>query len=100
MIYHITTPNLWKDWADADYYESPDLQEEGFIHCCKVAQLESVIQRYFKEVKDLIILHIDPDLLEVKLIYEPSTDNELFPHIYGKINKSAIKNIDFEYGKG
>ncbi len=94
MIYHITTLNWWKKLTDSEHYESPELREEGFIHCCTAEQLKLVIHKYFKDQKDLIVLHIDPDLLESELKYEMSLENQLFPHIYGKINLNSIIDIE------
>jgi uncharacterized protein (DUF952 family) len=40
----------------------------------------------------VVILKIDTTLLLPKLVYEPA-DDELFPHIFGGINKNAIIEI-------
>ena len=93
MIYHISTTKAWETQADSDNYEDPSLQSEGFIHCSKAEQIEPVIGRYFKGRNDLLILHIEPELLESELKYELSTGDELYPHIYGSINKKAIVEV-------
>jgi len=93
MIYHISTTKAWASQSDSDNYEDPSLQSEGFIHCSKAEQIEPVIGRYFKGRKDLLILHIEPKLLESELKYELSTGDELYPHIYGSINKAAIVEV-------
>jgi uncharacterized protein (DUF952 family) len=41
----------------------------------------------------VLILAINPHLLISELVAEPSTNQEIYPHIYGKINKSAIVEI-------
>ncbi len=40
----------------------------------------------------MLFLKIDTTLLLPKLVYEPAGD-ELFPHIFGGINKNAVVEI-------
>jgi uncharacterized protein (DUF952 family) len=40
-----------------------------------------------------LILKIDPEKLTSKLVNEPSTNNEIYPHIYGPINREAVVEI-------
>lgn len=91
MIYHVTTNAAWKDALKKGSYEHISLEKEGFIHNCSRAQLEGVLDRYYKGQNDLLLLHIDENLLEAALRYElaPSV-NEEFPHIFGPINIDAV----------
>lgn len=94
MIYHITTQSWWEKWAHLSHYESETLGQEKFIHCCStLLQVEGVLQRYFVGQKNLLLLHIEESKLMSILKYEQATNNELFPHIYGAINKEAIIEI-------
>jgi uncharacterized protein (DUF952 family) len=38
----------------------------------------------------LLLLHINPELLKSELKFEKSTNEELFPHVFGKIDREAI----------
>ncbi len=93
MIYHITTPDLHAKFNALDYYEAPSLQLEGFIHCSTLAQLKATAERYYSEVPEIMVYHIDENLLNSELKYEMATIGESFPHIYGSINKNAIVSI-------
>jgi uncharacterized protein (DUF952 family) len=90
MIYHITTEKEWAAHKDQPEYAPAAFEKEGFIHTSRLNQLEGVFQRYYAERDDLLLLRIDEQKLSGRLIYEPSTNRELFPHIYGKLNKDAI----------
>lgn len=92
-IYHIVTPDVWENFKDKDFYEAESLQTEGFIHCSFAGQLEAVLQRYYRDAESVLILEIDPEKLASKLIEEPSTGGEIYPHIYGVINREAIVRI-------
>ena len=93
LIYHIVTPENWEKQKDEAEYEAESLQSEGFIHCSYQDQLEAVLERYYKGTKKVLILTIDPNLLTPELIAEPSTGGEIYPHIYGKINRAAIVEV-------
>ncbi len=93
-IYHIVTPEIWEKFKDENEYEAASLQTEGFIHCSFAEQLDAVLNRYYKDAEKVLILEIETDKLTSELVNEPSTNNEIYPHIYGKINVDAIENIE------
>ncbi|MBC7796340.1 MAG: DUF952 domain-containing protein [Pyrinomonadaceae bacterium] len=94
IIYHFALPEVWAKFANEDFYEAESLRTEGFNHCSFANQLEGVLARHFKNVEKVVILHIDKDLLTSKLVVEPSTNQELYPHIYGQINRDSIVKIE------
>lgn len=93
-IYHIVLPAVWEKFRGEKFYEAKSLTTEGFIHCSFAGQLETVLRRYYKDAKAVLILEIEPEKLASKLVNEPSTGGEIYPHIYGKINIDAIIEIE------
>jgi uncharacterized protein (DUF952 family) len=91
MIYHVVTVSNWEIALDAGFYEADSLASEGFIHASKEEQVKGVLERYYLNQTGLLLLHIDETKLTVPLKYElaPSV-NEMFPHIYGKLNTNAV----------
>ena len=94
LIYHIVTTEVWEKFTDETEYEAESLRTENFIHCSYRHQLDAVLERYYKNQTAVLILHINAHLLRAKLVAERSTGGEVYPHIYGKINKSAIVEIE------
>jgi uncharacterized protein (DUF952 family) len=90
MIYHIATAIDWNLQLTQTTYAPAGFAKEGFIHCSKKDQVPGVLQRYYAGVKDLILLHIDEAKLSAELKYEAATNEELYPHVFGEINKEAI----------
>jgi uncharacterized protein (DUF952 family) len=88
-IYHIVLPDKWNDFRGSSY-EHESLATEGFIHCSFEEQLEEVMKRYFRGFEAVTILEIDPAKLTSRLVVEPSTNGESYPHIYGPINLDSI----------
>jgi len=72
-------------------YQCDSLSSEGFIHCCDRHQLAGVVSRYYQDIDDVVLLVVDVEVLEPALIHENTVGgSELFPHVYGAINRSAI----------
>jgi uncharacterized protein (DUF952 family) len=90
MIYHITTAEWCAQFADNDTISAASLDLEGFIHCSTASQVAGVLERYFDGIDSIILLTIDENRLVAPLKYEVATNDEAFPHIYGKINRSAV----------
>ena len=90
LIYHIVLPKVWEEFKDKEFYEAESLKTEGFIHCSFAEQLDAVLERYYRDAGDVLVLTIEPEKLTSRLVNEPSTNNEIYPHIYGKINRDAI----------
>jgi uncharacterized protein (DUF952 family) len=95
MIYHIADTDSWDKFKDKTHYEADSLHTEGFIHCCSSEiQLREVLERFYNNMQNLLILHIDEKQLDCELKYEPAPDtNERYPHIFGAIIKTAIVSV-------
>lgn len=94
IIYHIVSVATWAGQETATAYEADSLQTEGFIHLSRKEQVDGVLNRYYQHVPDLLLLHVDSTKLKNELRYEASTNDELFPHLYGPLNKEAIVEIE------
>jgi uncharacterized protein (DUF952 family) len=94
LIYHIVPASDWATYEAQPTYEAGSLQTEGFIHLSQSHQVAGVLQRYYQNVPDLLVLHVDADRLTHELRYEQSTNDEPFPHLYGPLNKEAIVKIE------
>ena len=97
LIYHIVLPDVWAAF-DTGLYEHPSLAVEGFIHCSFAEQLDKVIARYYSGVESVVVLEIESDKLMSRMLKEPSTGSEIYPHIYGPINRNAIITAETRAG--
>lgn len=87
-------PEIWEKFRNETEYEADSLQTENFIHCSYAGQLEVVLERYYKDSKRVLILTIETEKLTSKLVAEPSTGGEIYPHVYGRINRTAIVEVE------
>ena len=99
MIFHITDGATWAEsLARGSHTGSPrgvDLAVEGYIHCSTAEQWRSVVERFYVDDRDLLLLHLDERLLTAPLVYEqlPGAP-ESFPHVYGPINLEAVVDVE------
>jgi uncharacterized protein (DUF952 family) len=86
-------PEVWAAF-DTELYRAASLETEGFIHCSLADQLERVITRYYKNAGSIVVLAIETERLMSRVLNEASTGNEIYPHIYGPINRDAIVSVE------
>jgi Uncharacterized protein conserved in bacteria len=98
-IFHIATVD---DWHAAqrvgDYRVSTlgrSLAEEGYIHASRSDQVDGVRAAFYAGPGlRLVLLEIDPALLDVELRLEvPPGAEEAFPHIYGPLVTDAVVSV-------
>ncbi len=91
---HVVTQAAWAGAADLEVYAPPSLREDGFLHCCKPAQLGFVLARHFAKVTGLLVLTFDPRDVPAELRWVKSEpDQDPFPHLFGPIPLRAIRRI-------
>ena len=92
LILHITTAPEWAAAQANGEYRAPSLDDEGFIHCSLPTQVTHVADWFYRDVPDLVLLCIDPDVLTSELRWEPSADSFAgdFPHVYGPIALDTV----------
>ena len=106
LIYHITTAAALRNHCAVDTYGPPSLAREGFIHCTETpSTLLTVARDYYDDATPpLLVLAIDPTRLAAALRFEAPapipgggtthlSSGELFPHLYGPLELSAIVGV-------
>jgi uncharacterized protein (DUF952 family) len=89
VLFHIAEQPFWDTAQASGEYRVPSLDAEGFIHLSTQAQFVATANRYYVGRHDLILLEVDELALE-DLRYEVSTNDELFPHLYGTLAISSV----------
>jgi uncharacterized protein (DUF952 family) len=92
-VFHIAVA---AEWAEATIaYRPGRFDEDGFIHCSTASQVMRVARARFRGRTDLVLLRIDPDLVDREVRFENlEGGEELYPHIYGELDLSAVTGIE------
>lgn len=94
LIYHVVPAEIWAKYDGEPIYAADSLQSEGFIHLSERQQVARVLDRYYRNVPDLLLLHVDPTKMTHELRYEEAANGERFPRVYGPINKNAVVTVE------
>jgi uncharacterized protein (DUF952 family) len=91
-LYHITSA---EEFAQSSPTYVPRAYEtDGFIHCSYRHQVRDVANRRFAGRSGLVLLEIDRASLTAPVVDENLEGGaELFPHIYGRLPRSAVVRI-------
>ena len=90
-IYKIVRTGDWIDAEKAGVFKgSADDARDGFVHFSAAHQVRATAERYFRGQADLVLVAADAALLGEALKWEPSRGGDLFPHLYGPLEMSAI----------
>jgi len=92
LIYHLVTKTAWEQ-APPEVYAAESMVSEGFIHCSNAEQVAAAANRFYAAADEMLVLHVDAGRLTSPLRDEPSDSGELFPHVYGPINCSAVVQV-------
>jgi uncharacterized protein (DUF952 family) len=98
-IFHIAFERDWQHALERGSYEistrGRTLDEVGFIHAGFERQVAAVGSAFYADVPEpLVVLVIDPDQLESRLVVEDvEGSDDAFPHIYGPLNPGAVVQV-------
>jgi uncharacterized protein (DUF952 family) len=97
-MFHIALADDWAAAQSAGEYavstRGRALAEEGFIHCSFADQVDAIAARFYADVDDAVVLHIDPARLTSRIEVEDLYGTgEQFPHVYGPIPITAVVEV-------
>jgi len=92
-LFHIALVSEWRQALERGGYSTGSLGQEGFIHFSTGKQLLRSANKYYFGRDDVVLLWIDPAKLVAELKYEPISDGQLFPHLYGELNLDAVIRV-------
>ena len=95
FVYKICTKSEWLEIKDKGQLigSKKDL-EDGFIHFSGEDQVEGTLKKFYTNQNDLILLKVDTLKLD-HLVWEQTSDGNMFPHLYSVLDISNVVN-EFE----
>ena len=93
-IYKICPASAWREAERQGVFRgSADDVRDGFIHFSTAAQVAETARKHFFGQTGLFLIAVDVDALGEALRWEPSRNDELFPHLYGELDLGAVTAI-------
>ena len=92
LIYKIATAAEWREAERTGSFKGAPVDlRDGFIHFSTAAQLRETAEKHFTGKADLVLVEVAAAPLGDVLRYEPSRGGLLFPHLYGPLPLSAVR---------
>ena len=89
-VYKICTKKEWEFFKEKKTWQGSNKDiDDGFIHLSDREQVNQTLKRYFSNQKNLVLLILKTDTL-TNLIWEKSTNNEKYPHLYSNL---VLENV-------
>ena len=94
MIYKICDGDEWeKALQDGVFRGSTVDLRDGFIHFSTAAQVAETARKHYHGQTGLFLVAVDAAALGDALRWEPSRNDELFPHLYGELDLGAVTDV-------
>jgi uncharacterized protein (DUF952 family) len=94
IIYKICPASAWREAERQGVYRgSADDRRDGYIHFSTAAQLPGTARKHYFGQTGLFLIAVDADALGEALRWEPSRNDELFPHLYGELDLGAVISV-------
>ncbi len=88
-LFHVVPRAAW-DARPPGAWRPASLAREGFCHLSFPEQLAGTLAVHFAELREVVLLELDPSRLEGALVLEPSRGGEPFPHLYRAIEPEDV----------
>jgi uncharacterized protein (DUF952 family) len=93
ITYHGTPKQYFESLDPLEPYVPQDFAKDGFIHTTEGREaLALTLTRYYQGHREpYVVLFIDQDRVGAPVRYDDAA--QLFPHIYGPLNRDAIVRV-------
>ncbi len=91
VVFKIVAAEEWAEAKAAGVFTGAGVDRaDGFIHFSTAEQAPETAAKWFAGQDDLTLAAIDVEALGKDLRWEPSRGGALFPHLYGRLEMSAV----------
>lgn len=95
LIFKIVAAREWRAAADAGRFVGSAVdRRDGYIHFSTAAQAPETARRHFAGQPDLLLVAVSVEALGAALRWEPSRNDDLFPHLYGELALDAVQWVE------
>ncbi|MEE4301838.1 MAG: DUF952 domain-containing protein [Pseudomonadales bacterium] len=93
-LLHVAERAEYEACLGGTHYAPSGYDVEGFIHLCRPVQLAGVLERYYRDREDLLLLVLETEAFDAELVFEDTTGRgERFPHLRGAVPLAAVRAV-------
>jgi len=91
IIYKIMSKDAWLAAKNDGVFAGAAIDiADGFIHFSSAEQVRETAAKHFSKQHDLMLVAVDTTQLGTDLRWEKSRNDDLFPHLYARLNIDAV----------
>ena len=95
LIYKLLRSAEWTSFQETALFSGSAVdREDGFIHFSTGSQVAETARRHFSMFDDVWLIAVESESLGPGLKWEPSRGGDLFPHYYGSLPLSAVRESE------
>lgn len=95
MIYKILRADEWADLQRAgETAGAPIDVQDGYVHFSTAGQAPGTLAKHFAAEDDLYLLGVNERTLGEDLKWEPSREDQLFPHLYRGLRMADVVSCE------
>lgn len=90
-IYKVIDKTAWQTAKTKGVFTGAPIDlQDGYIHFSTVDQVVETVNKHFVGIDNLVLLSIDESKLGDQLKWEPSRNDDLFPHLYAPLDAAHV----------
>lgn len=94
IIYKIVTKPQWNRAVQEGVFQGAPVDiQDGYIHFSTAEQVRETAEKHFKGQAELLLVRVRTRSLGDRLRYEPSRNDQLFPHLYSPLNLGDVIEV-------
>jgi uncharacterized protein (DUF952 family) len=91
LIFKIVSASEWRAAESVGRFTGSAVDvRDGYIHFSTGAQAAETARRHFAGQSNLVLVAVSADAFGTALRWEPSRNDELFPHLYAELPMTAV----------
>jgi len=94
FIFKVIDKEEWQKAKHTGTYDGSDKdKKDGYIHFSEEDQVPETLNKYYKNIENLVLLKVNAFKLE-HLLWEQASNGDMYPHLYSPLD---IKNVEEEF---
>ena len=91
VLFKLVDRDYWESHTQDGFFDGSEVDlADGFIHFSNAQQLPETAQKHFQGQQGLLLVAVESKALGSALRYEASRNDELFGHLYAKLNTASV----------
>ncbi|MBE7636468.1 DUF952 domain-containing protein [Sneathiella sp. P13V-1] len=95
LIYHMANRPDWEQAVKDGKYEGTAMDKaDGYMHFSTAETIKGSAAKHRAGEMDLVLITVNSEKMEDKLVWEPARGGILFPHLYEALDVKLVDKVE------